>query len=132
MQLPQIVTKLIRYGTVTAVSQSILLLSVAFAVEILNYPPTISYVAILTLVYIGVYFASASWVFRKKDHGQQWFRFITAVITFWILNAGLFYVLVELFSIHYLVAAITNLLVLGVLRYLTYSYWVFTSGNKNS
>lgn len=119
------VKKIFRYGLVTGGSYLALLTGTFLAVEIGGVPPIPAYIAVLTGVYLGVYFASSRFVFNAHSHRAQWPRYVIAVIIFWMLNAVLYAILVEQLQLQYLIAALTNILIFGPLRYFTYSRWVF-------
>ena len=119
------INKIFRYGTVTIVSYVALLLGTFGLVELTAVTPTVAYPIVLTIVYIGVYFASAAYVFNARDHHTQAVRFLFVVILFWLLNAGFYYVLVNTLQVQYLLSVIVNILIFGPLRYFVYQTWVF-------
>ena len=119
------IKKVARYGTVTVLSYLALLLGTFVLVEFFNASPTPAYIVVLTLVYIGVYFASSHYVFKSTEHRKQYKRFIVAVIVFWTLNAGAYALLVEWLGIQYLLSVVLNILIFGGLRYFVYQKWVF-------
>lgn len=125
--MPFPLAKIARYGTVTIVSQAVLFLGTLLAVELLNLPASSSYIAVLTLVYIGVYASSSRWVFKQHHTTAQGKRFVTAVIIFWLLNSATYNVLVEALQIQYLLAVVINIILFGGLRYLVYQRWVFAT-----
>lgn len=126
------VKKIFRYGTVTAVSYLALLLGTWMLVELISFSPIVAYPIALTIVYVGVYFASATYVFRVSDHRQQSTRFLLAVVVFWLLNAGFYYVLVDTLQVQYLLSVIVNILIFGPLRYFVYQRFVFITKQTNS
>ena len=126
------VKKIFRYGTVTAVSYLALLLGTWMLVELISFSPIVAYPIALTIVYVGVYFASATYVFRVSDARKESTRFLLAVVVFWLLNAGFYYVLVDTLQVQYLLSVIVNILIFGPLRYFVYQRFVFITKQTNS
>jgi putative flippase GtrA len=124
--------KLLRYGSVTLISQLVLFLGTLVAVEVLGFAPDISYAVVLTLVYIGVYFASSHFVFKATEHIQQSVRYTIAVIAFWGLNILVFNLLLNVFDWQYLLAVLFNIFALGLLRYFVYNRLVFAKQNDQA
>jgi len=124
--------KLFKYGSVTLISYLCLLLGTYVAVDILGFRPTIAYPVVLTLVYMGVYFASAFFVFKATHHKRQSPKYILAVIVFWLLNIALYDILVSRLDIQYLLSVFINVLVFGPLRYIVYNRLVFTAPAADS
>lgn len=120
------IQKILRYASVTLFSYLALFLGTYIGVEFFSQLPVVVYPIVLTLVYIGVYFASSMYVFKSYQHTQQWKRFIATVIFFWLLNAIFYTLLVGSFGVQYILSVGINILVFGPLRYFVYQTWVFT------
>ena len=123
--MPFLNSTLVRYGIVTLLSYVALLGATALLVEVFKVDATLAYVLSLAAVYVGVYLSSAKFVFAASDHRRQWYRFLSVILAFWVLNAVLFAALVTHFELHYLLAACVNIFVFGPLRYLVNKFWVF-------
>ena len=119
------IQKVLRYASVTLISYVALLFGTYVGVELFNQSPVLVCPGVLTLVYIGVYFASSLYVFKSHQYTKQWKRFTLAVVVFWLLNAVLYTILVESLEVQYLLSVGVNILVFGPLRYFVYQTFVF-------
>ncbi len=122
----------LRYGLVTVVSYIVLFVGTFVLVEFLHINPTLSYALTLTLVYIGVYFASSRFVFRIGNNAPQAARFTIVVIFLWTLNNSVFFVFEHIMHIQYLLAIILNILIFGPLRFIIYRSVVFREKKETS
>jgi len=124
------VYQIMRYGLTTLVSYVFLFGLMFTMVDILKQNEQLAYIFSLTITYIGVYFASAIFVFKTKARNKKTIRkFIGIIIFFWILNILFFYVLEELLKVHYLLAVFLNLITLGIFRFLINRYYVFRTND---
>lgn len=121
----------LRYITVTIGSYVVLLGATAFFVEVLGYRETWTYVIVLALVYVGVYISSSQFVFKAYEHEKQWYRFLILITFSWAGSSLFFAALVTYTPIHYLLAAVLNILIFGPLRYTLNRNWVFKDGEAN-
>lgn len=123
----QVNSTFLRYGLVTVLSYVLLLSGTALLVEVFSADESLAYASTLALVYIGVYLSSSVFVFKASDHRAQWYKFVSLIAVFWLLNTYVFNALIGHFSIHYLQAACLNILIFGPLRYFINKRWVFNT-----
>lgn len=116
---------IVRYGLVTVASYVVLILGTYILTEFFNVVPNISYAIIITLVYVGVYFANTHFVFAVEHKNERIPRYIMVLIIMWLLNNGVFNLLYELLEIQYLLAILINILLLGLLRFFIQKKFVF-------
>jgi len=114
-----------RYGFVTLISYVVLLGGLYVCVDIFHFPSVYTYVMLLCLVYVGVYFVSSHFVFFVKCSHETMQRFMVVMLSMWVLNIGAFYILESFLHVQYLLAAIINIAIFGLLRFLIYKNWVF-------
>lgn len=119
------ITRLFKYANVTAVSYVALILGTAFLTDICQIHPSLSYATTLTLVYVGLYFASSQYVFRVGKDAHNFYKFVLVIVMFFCFHNFLFNFFLRYFDIHYITAIILNLFFLGPLRYVIYKKWVF-------
>lgn len=117
--------QLIRYGTVTILSYLFLLTGVYVLVEIMGLHQSISYFIVLTIVYFGVYIAQSRFVFKVSFTQKRLFRYLITLLLFWGANNLIFNMLTILFSIHYMMAALINILGFGLIRFFIQKKFVF-------
>lgn len=123
--LRQEIGRVFKYGNVTALSYLSLIAGTALLTDLLHVPASYSYAFTLTLVYVAVYFASSRYVFRVAGSARNFHRFLLVVGVLFLLHNFVFNALVLYFDIHYVLAIVLNLAVLGPVRYLIYKTWVF-------
>lgn len=116
---------LIKYGLVTISSYIFLLLSIYLLVDILMLSDNISYLIMTTLIYAGVYIANIKYVFKVKNKKIRITKYLVYLLIFWTLNNLLFNYFVELLRIQYLLAAIMNIFLFGLIRFYIQKKYVF-------
>lgn len=115
-----------RYGGVTVGSYAFLFSATALLVEVAGVAPQPAYTVALSVTYVGVYLASAYFVFRVRPSPKNALRFVFWLAVFWALNNGLFALLHGVLSISYLVAMLVNVVFLGPVRYLVNRHVVYS------
>ena len=110
---------------VTVASYLLLLTGMYLLVDVMGYHLGLSYLIVLSLVYSGVYIAQSRFVFKVKFTQKRAFRYLITLFFFWGANNLLFNLLTLLFSIHYLLAILINILGFGLLRFLIQKKFVF-------
>ena len=119
--------ELLRYGTVTVAGYAILYAGTYLLVEGVGLSPRTAYPIVLTLVYVGVYISYGMFVFRERFTQRTFRRFMVVLVVIWLLNNGFFYLLNEVFAIHYLVVITLNILLFGGVRFWLQRFYVFKS-----
>jgi len=114
-----------RYGTVTAVSQILIFGGLFVFVEFLGISPSLSYFIILTINYVGVYIAYTKFVFDVEFSGERMKRFVVLLGIIWVLNNSFFNLLLKVFEVQYLIAALLNIIILGLVRFFLQKTFVF-------
>jgi polysaccharide deacetylase family protein (PEP-CTERM system associated) len=117
--------ELLKYGTVTAFSYLILYVGTYLLVEIFHVSPQISYLVLLSLVYVGVYISYTKFVFKERFTLGTFRRFVFSLILIWALNNVFFYILNDIFSVHYIIVITLNILLFGGLRFMFQRFYVF-------
>lgn len=122
-----------RYGTVTAVSQILIFGGLFVFVEFLGISPSLSYFIILTINYVCVYIAYTKFVFDVEFSERRMKRFVILLGIIWVLNNSFFNLLLKVFEVQYLIAALLNIIILGLVRFFLQKTFVFNdeSGVKN-
>jgi putative flippase GtrA len=119
------ILQLIRYGAVTVFSYLFLLTGMYVLVDFLALHPGISYCLVLSIVYIGVYIAQSRFVFKVTFTQKRFFRYLMTLALFWVANNLIFNLLTVYFSIHYMVAALINIVGFGLIRFFIQKKFVF-------
>jgi putative flippase GtrA len=114
-----------RYGAVTVGSQTFLFAGTFALVELLGVRPQPAYVLVLTLTYLGVYLASARFVFRVTPTWNNARRFLVWLGVFWLLNLATFSLFYQVLSLPYVLAMVLNILILGPVRYFANKHLVY-------
>jgi putative flippase GtrA len=117
--------RIVRYGIVTAVAYALLLVGTYVLVEFGRVPATPAYALILTMVYLGAFFVSSSFVFKTQRTHRQFVRYLIAIVLLWVLNNGAFFMLESLLHIDYLIAITINIVAFGAFRYAVHYLWVY-------
>ncbi|OGF26976.1 hypothetical protein A2331_02660 [Candidatus Falkowbacteria bacterium RIFOXYB2_FULL_34_18] len=125
MQKIKLFQQLFKYGAVTVLSYIVIILGTYFLVEFVSLQPKISYLIIISFVYIVAYFVYSKLVFQKEINKEQISRFTLVMIIFWFLNNVFYKIFLDFFSIQYLIAAIINIMFLGGIRFVVYRNFVF-------
>ncbi len=117
--------QLIRYSAVTIFGYLFLLTGTYILVETMTFHPGISYCIVLSVVYFGVYIAQSRFVFNVKFTQKRFFRYLITLFLFWGANNLIFNILTIYFSIHYMMAALINILGFGLVRFFIQKKFVF-------
>ena len=116
-----------RYGVTTVVGYGLLYVGAYLLIERARMAPQTAYMLLLTCLYAGVYVAYSLFVFRERFTTQSLRRFIVALVFMWALNNAFFYLLNQIFSVHYLVVITLNILLFGGVRFCVQRFYVFRS-----
>jgi len=116
-----------RYGVTTIVGYGILYVGAYLLIERARMAPEIAYMLLLTLLYVGVYVSYSLYVFRERFTTETVRRFIIALVFMWALNNAFFYLLNQIFAIHYLMVITLNILLFGGVRFCVQRFYVFRS-----
>jgi hypothetical protein len=116
-----------RYGVTTIVGYGILYVGAYLLIERARMAPAIAYMLLLTLLYVGVYVSYSLYVFRERFTTQTLRRFVIALVFMWALNNAFFYLLNQIFAIHYLIVITLNILLFGGVRFFVQRFYVFRS-----
>ena len=116
-----------RYGVTTIVGYGLLYVGAYLLIERARMAPEIAYMLLLTCLYAGVYVAYSLFVFRERFTTQTLRRFIVALVFMWALNNAFFYLLNQIFAVHYLVVITLNILLFGGVRFCVQRFYVFRS-----
>ena len=116
-----------RYGVTTVVGYAILYLGAYLLIERARMVPALAYMLLLTLLYAGVYVSYSLYVFRERFTTRTLRRFIVALAFMWALNNAFFYVLNQIFAVHYLIVITLNIFLFGGVRFCVQRFYVFRS-----
>ena len=116
-----------RYGVTTVVGYAILYVGAYLLIERARMAPQIAYMLLLTLLYAGVYVSYSLYVFRERFTTRTLRRFIVALAVMWALNNAFFYVLNQIFAVHYLIVITLNIFLFGGVRFCIQRFYVFRS-----
>ena len=116
-----------RYGVTTIVGYGILYVGAFLLIERAGMAPSVAYMLLLTCLYAAVYVSYTLFVFRERFTAATLRRFVIALIFMWALNNAFFYLLNQVFSVHYLVVITLNILLFGGVRFCVQRFYVFRS-----
>ncbi|MES2223532.1 MAG: hypothetical protein V4469_01205 [Patescibacteria group bacterium] len=116
---------LLRYGTVAGISYIILYGGTYLLVNYTKLTPSLSYMIVLSILYIGVYISYTKFVFKTKFTKKNISRFVVVLIVIWIVNNSAFFILNDILKVHYLITITINIILFGGLKFLTHKHYVF-------
>ena len=96
-------------------------------IERAGMAPNVAYMLLLSFLYAGVYVSYTLFVFRERFATHTLRRFIIALVFMWALNNAFFYVLNQIFAVHYLAVITLNILLFGGVRFCVQRFYVFRS-----
>lgn len=117
--------QLFKYGIVTLISYLLIISGTYVFIEFINFSPPVSYFLTLTITYIGVCIANIKFVFCKKFDKKIILKYIFVLIIFWLFNNVVFSFLLNIFSIHYLLVIVFNIIFFGLIRFFIQQKFVF-------
>jgi putative flippase GtrA len=119
--------ELVRYAATTIVGYGILYVGAYVLIERAHMSPGSAYMLLLTFLYTAVYVSYSLFVFRERSTAQTLRRFIMSLVVVWAVNNAFFYVLNQVFSVHYFAVITLNILLFGGIRFYVQRFYVFRS-----
>lgn len=119
------IRQMIKYGLVTLISYIYIIGGTYILVELYKVSASISYFIILTTNYLMVFFAGNYFIFKTEMKKETVFRYIIALVCFWIFNNLFFNLMIHIFKIKYIIAVIFNILFFGFIRFYIQRRYVF-------
>lgn len=119
------IKQLIKYGLITFLSYVFLASATYVLVEILSFPSDLAYLIALTLTYIGVFVAQLKYIFKTVFSRKKMVKYIIVIIIFWSFNNLFFNFLTKVFLMHYFLAVVLNIVLLGFFRFYIQRNFVF-------
>lgn len=115
----------VRYILVAAISKISLIVGTFFLVEYMFLSESLAYFFVISLVYIGVYFASISFVFGVESNGKRIGKYVIYLAISWVLANILYNLMISVFDIYYIIAVIINMIILMLFRFFAQKKFVF-------
>lgn len=115
----------VKYALYAVFSYGLLFGGTYVATDILGIPANISYIIVITIVYVLEYVANTKFIFLKKQSMRNVKFFTLYIVIFWLLNNVFFNLMFELLSIHYFVIIALNLVLLSPLRFFILRNYIF-------
>jgi len=94
-------------------------------VEIIGLDPRAGYFAVLSLTYLGLYFAHTKIVFKSEFSREKLARYVGTLAAFWAFNNLLYHIMIVNFKLNYLAAILVNTFAFGFLRFYIQRNFVF-------
>ncbi len=117
--------QLFAYGLTTALSY-VVLTSGTYLLSRSGYAdPLTAYAFLLALVYVGVFYSYAHFVFKTGVTRAITRRFIVFLLSFWVINNSFFWLLHVIAGVPYPIVIALNLIVLGGVRFFVQRHFVF-------
>ena len=128
----RITAEFFRYGVASVFSYSFLVIGTYVLTDIFGIKANISYLIIVSIAYVWLYFVSSGYVFRSVKTLYNTHRFLWHIAIFWFLNNLFFNLLFAGTDIHYILITLINIAVFAPLRFLSLRYFVFQAHKENS
>lgn len=122
--------RLIKFGIVGVIAAGVHLGSLYLLVHYAAIVPIIANMIAFAIAFCVSYPGQAKWTFadRKLDHKKSVKRFLSIqVLSNFIVNQSLFYLLLNYTSINYMVACFIVLITVAVITYALSFYWGLSS-----
>ena len=118
--------KFIRYGIVGAIGTITHITLLLVLVEVFLFNPIVgSSIAFIAVVVIS-YCLNYSWTFKaKNNHLTALTRYIAVCLIGFGLNAGIMFVVVDIFQLWYLLGQIVSIVVIPISNFILNSRWAF-------
>jgi putative flippase GtrA len=120
--------RIIKFGVVGCLATLVHLGVLAFSVQVLSIPPMAGNVVAFCVAFIVSYLGQTLWTFADRNHDHAGSgsvgRFLSVqVFSNFVLNQGLFFLLIEYTALHYLVASVIVLITVAFVTYLLSYFW---------
>ena len=118
--------KFIRYGIVGAIGTFVHLALLFIFVEIFSFHAVVSSSIAFIAVVIISYCLNYTWTFKaKSNHATALTRYIMVCSIGFGLNAGIMFVVVDIFQLWYLFGQIISIIVIPISNFILNSRWAF-------
>lgn len=114
----------IKYGLVSILAYILIIMSIYVLVDILKFNSIISYSFVYLIMYVYTYFANIRYVFNVEHNNKKVVNFLLFTFVFWFISTSTYTLLIKL-SIHHLVAALVNAIILMPVRYYVNKNFVY-------
>lgn len=113
-----------KYGFISLLSYCFTFSGLYFLIDQLKIGKEISFIIVYGSAYIILYSIQLRFLFFKKHDSNKLFRYLIAIIIFYI-SANIFYNLGLCLNIHYLLSTAFTIIILMPLRLIVYSSFVY-------
>ncbi|TFI55834.1 GtrA family protein [Mastigocladus laminosus UU774] len=118
--------KFIRYAIVGVLGTSLHTGVLVLLVEVFSTPPLLSTSAGFIASFIASYLLNYKWTFRSKGkHINTLIRYSAVSLSGFILNLTIMFLIVDIFSLWYMIGQIISIIVVPVSNFILNSRWAF-------
>ena len=118
--------KFIRYGVVGAIGATIHLALLVFLVKAFSIHPIVASSAAFLVTVIVSYCLNYTWTFQaQSNHATTLARYITVCLIGFCLNAGIMFIVVDVFQLWYLLGQAIATVVIPISNFILNSRWAF-------
>lgn len=120
-------SQLIRFGIVGICAAIINMLVVVWLVQKFNVQPLLANIFAFLIAFNISYNGHYYWSFANAKRKYRFFvsRFLVVAIISFVLNEGLFYIFLHLFSWYYVWALLLTLLIVPIFSFVCSKFWAF-------
>lgn len=115
---------LLKYGLISLLSYLYTFSGLYFLIDELKVGKEISFIIIYGSAYLVLYSIQLRFLFFKKHDSNKLFRYLIAIIIFYI-SANIFYNLGLYLKLHYLLSTALTIIILMPLRLMVYTLFVY-------
>ncbi|RTR29110.1 GtrA family protein [Robertmurraya yapensis] len=117
--------KFVKYSLVGCISTLIYFLSVFIFVEIFDKNPVFSSAVAFVIMTVISFFLNKRFTFGSDFSYDKLLRFLAVSAIGFTLNFGIMYLIVNVFSLHYVIGELVTTLVIPVINFILNNYWTF-------
>lgn len=121
------IKQFLKYGLSAGINYILMFVLMTLFVEKFGTKPNITYLVIITLIYIETYAIYTKFVFKSNFNKENLLKYILFLVIFWFLNNLLYNINTEILKIQYILALIINMAILGTFRFFIQKKIVFKS-----
>lgn len=121
----ELALRFIKYSVVGCFSIGIYFLSVYILIERYNWDPIVGSAAAFIIMTIVSFLINIRYTFGSSFTQLKLFRFLMVSLIGFLLNFMIMFLIVHIFSFHYLAGELITILVIPIVNFILNNFWTF-------
>ncbi|WP_449619680.1 GtrA family protein [Robertmurraya sp. Marseille-Q9965] len=117
--------KFVKYSLVGCISTLIYFIAVFILVEIFGNEPVLASAVSFVIMTVISFFLNKRFTFGSDFSYDKLLRFLVVSAIGFTLNFVIMYLIVNVFSLHYVIGELTTTLVIPIINFFLNNYWTF-------